>query len=242
MANKSKSKKSPAVSPAEEVPAVSPVVEVPALSPEEQEEEEIRLAMERIRGIKAKQAQRKADGEIEELRKKRGELIQNQIEILQGKIEELTGKIHELDQEAGEVERGERDGELTAGIVAKASEIQLTTKNEVKKVPVEGGGEKRERNSKTRPPLGELIHSRVDFRFNHKGKTYFCETEDGVNFHKQNGEKTKSLASWTVEVIAENGGGGRKVSAYEVVEAKISPASGWELWGKIYHEETTGIN
>ena len=95
---------------------------------EEEEAKEERRLLELLKANRAKKAQREADGKIKELRHNRVIVIHNQIKSLQIKIDELAQQQRKLTQEAGEVERGERDGELTAGIVAKACEIQIITK------------------------------------------------------------------------------------------------------------------
>jgi hypothetical protein len=100
----------------------------------------------------------------------------------------------------------------------------------------------RERNIITRPCLVGLIHSHTRFRFNHKGKVHMCYTENGSNFTDDNGKTYKSLASWTVDVIERGGGGGRKVSVYEVCEVFIKSTGKWEKWGNIYHADTKSIH
>lgn len=202
---------------------------------EEDEDAVERRLLAELKSNRAKKAQKEAACQIEQLRSAR-------VAALQQRRADAFRICEAIDQEIGEIQSGSRDGELTAEIVAKAAEIRITTKSEPQKKPPANDGEKRERLVKSRLPLSGLIHSRVDFRFAHKGKTYFCQTNNGVDFLRENGERTKSLASWTAELIEENGGGGRKVSTYETVEAKISPASGWVIWKNIYNEETTSIN
>jgi hypothetical protein len=203
---------------------------IPNHSIEEDEDEQIRLAMEQIRQAKAKKAQREANEKIEQFRTARETVIQNQIQSLQFKIEELQ-------KEVGKVRRGERDAELTAGMIAQASAIQLTS------AVARPEGEKRERTVITRPPLVGLIKSPSLFRFTNKGKIYFCKTENGGSFKDQEtGEDFRSLASWTVDVIERGGGGGRKVSAYEVCEVKINASGVWKKWGDIYTPDTVEIN
>ena len=90
----------------------------------------IRLAMEAIRKATANKAQREALGKIGELRTARVVEDQNRIKALQIKIVEQQAIIAEINQEIEAVRRGERDAELISEIVAKATEVRLTTTRE----------------------------------------------------------------------------------------------------------------
>jgi len=100
--------------------------------------------------------------------------------------------------------------------------------------------EKRERTIITRPPLEGLIKSETHFRFIHKGIVAKCFTTNGTCFIDESDQRRyKSLASWTVAVIEKGGGGGRKVSAYEVCEVFIEQQ--WKKWGDVYTADCTFI-
>lgn len=202
---------------------------------EEDEDAVERRLLAELKSNRAKKAQKEAARQIEQLRSAR-------VAVLQQRRAEAFRICEAIDQEIGEIQSGSRDGELTAGIVAKAAEIQISTKPPTAK-PTRPEGEKRERTIITRPPLIGLIKSPSTFRFSNKGKLYFCKSENGVSFKdNETKEVFKSLASWTVDVIERGGGGGRKVSAYEVCEIKINATGDWKKWGEIYHEDTTQIN
>jgi hypothetical protein len=101
--------------------------------------------------------------------------------------------------------------------------------------------EKRERTIITRPPLEGLIKRETHFRFTHKGVVAKCFTTNGICFIDESDQrKYKSLASWTVAVIEKGGGGGRKVSAYEVCEVLIGQQ--WKKWGDVYTPDCTFIH
>jgi hypothetical protein len=103
-----------------------------------------------------------------------------------------------------------------------------------------GEREKRERAIITRPPLEDLIKSETHFRFTHKGTVAKCFTTNGTCFIDESDQcRYKSLASWTVAVIEKGGGGGRKVSAYEVCEVLIGHQ--WRKWGDVYTPDCTFI-
>lgn len=101
--------------------------------------------------------------------------------------------------------------------------------------------EKRKRTIITRPPLEGLIKSKTHFRFTHKGIVSKCFTTNGTCFIDERDQKIhKSLASWTVAVIEKGGGGGRKVSVFEVCEVFI--AQQWKKWGDVYTPNCTFIH
>lgn len=106
---------------------------------------------------------------------------------------------------------------------------------------VNGEREKRERAIITRPPLEDLIKSETHFRFTHKRVVAKCFTTNGTCFIDESDQsRYKSLASWTVAVIEKGGGGGRKVSAYEVCEVLIGQQ--WKKWGDVYTPDCTFIH
>lgn len=174
------------------------------------------------------------DSLFQPLRQAEKERLLKEKESITRAIADLQLKAEALTRKYEAVMRGEFDTELTQHIVRQAEQIQITTRAHERP-------EKRERTLINRPPLKGLIKSKSQFRFSNKGKVYTCWTEDGGIFTDGDGIY-KSLASWTSDVIERGGGGGRKVSAYEVCEIFLNSAKVWKKWGEIYKPDTTKIN
>jgi len=212
------------------------------LPEDEDDDEKARVALEAYIKILEKQALKKANGEILNLRQERVEELRNEDKALAKAECEIKLKRQEIQTKIEAIQRGEFDADLTRSIVQQASQIQITSTTTARPRQ-EAEGVKRERTIITRPPLFGLIKSKSKFRFINKSKTYTCWSENGGTFTDQeDGRSHKSLASWTVSVIKRGGGGGRKVSAYEVVEVFLKESNEWKKWGDVYGEECTGIN
>lgn len=195
--------------------------------------------LEQIKAERIRKALKKANAEIQPLRQAEKERLLKEDESITRAIADLQLKAEAIRTKREAVMRGEFDTVLTAGVVQQASQVQLT--NNVSRVTPKERPEKRERTLITRPPLKGLIKSKSQFRFSNKGKVYTCWTEDGGIFTDGDGIY-KSLASWTSDVIERGGGGGRKVSAYEVCEIFLNSEKVWKKWGEIYKPDTTKIN
>jgi hypothetical protein len=206
----------------------------------ESDDTEVQL-IEQLKRERARKAKQQANAQIVTFRQAEEERLLKAIEGEKRVKAEADLRIETLHTRIEAVRRGDLDTDLTASIVRQASQIQITNVSVSRATP-KTDGEKRERTIITRPPLVGLIKSKSMFRFTNKGKVYTCSTENGGTFTDTDGSSHKSLASWTVAVIERGGGGGRKVSAYEVCEVYLTATNEWKKWGLVYNEETKRIN
>ena len=214
----------------------------------EKAEREDRELMEAMKASRAKIALIKANADIERLRRERDAVEALEEAKYDTEINRLIALRHDVRVKREALRRGERDGELTAVSVARATDFVVSDRQAqpVARVRTEGGTV-RVRNGKIRPLLAGLIKSRTFFRYKFKGVEYGCYSDTGTVFCDTASTDTyKSLAEFCDKKIKASGeAGGTTVSVYEKVEAKLNHCpSGdpWRKWGVLYHTETVSIN
>lgn len=203
---------------------------------DEDEENERLFAL--IKANKAKKALREANADIDRYRLDRCRVIQTNIDRDEKLILEINERITAHKAEQSETMLGLHDGELTAGLVRQAEQIQLApiTPARVER-PQRAEGEKRSRETVPRPPLCSLITSRLNFKW----EDGTCYTENGKEFVEPDGTVFRSLNSWTETLIERGGGGGRKVSVYVVVDVQNPDTGAWKKWGEVYTKNCTSL-
>ena len=224
---------------AEPVPVVLepvPVVLEPAPVAEvdlDEDEEERRLLAE-LKANRAKKALREATADIQKHRDRAKAEIQQLIDANLRKIKELQEANDQHKEEQNNIDKGFKDSVFTSSIVRQAEQIQVSTIAPVRaERPQRAEGEKRVRKVVSRPKLFDIIESRLNFRW--AGHT--CYTDNGKEFHEEDGNVLRSLNAWTESIIERGGGGGRKVSVYEVVEVQNIETGKWKNWGEVYSED-----
>ncbi len=204
---------------------------------EREEAEAMAVAHEIMAKAKARVALLKADADIVRLRGERDEVEALEEAKYDTEINRLVALRHDVRVKREALRRGERDGELTAVSVARATDFVVTTRDERPVARMRPEGEKRVRKVIHRPPLCDLIKSRLNFKW--EGKT--CYTDNGKEFLEPDGTVFRSLNSWTETIIERGGGGGRKVSVYEVVSVQNNSTGKWKKWGEVYTKDCTSL-
>jgi hypothetical protein len=195
------------------------------------DEEELRL-LEALRKVRLRKAEKDAYKNIEYLRNSEIKQISMKIVELEEQILRSTIQRVEYLTRIEKIKRGEEDNLLTKNILKTLTLHETSPKD----------SSKHTRKVIIRPPLQGLIKNPTSFRYYHKGRYHRCQTNDGSSFITPSGQSYKSLASWTVAVIAECGGGGRKVSAYEVCEVWLNKCAKFVKWGDVYTSDCVSIN
>lgn len=203
----------------------------------EKAEREDRELMEAMKASRAKIALIKANADIERLRRERDAVEALEEAKYDTEINRLIALRHDVRVKREALRRGERDGELTAVSVARAADFVVADRQAQPVARVRPEGEKRVWKTVHRPPLHTLVGSRLNFRW--AGHT--CYTDNGKDFIEPDGNVLRSLNSWTETIIERGGGGGRKVSVYEVVDVQNSTTRQWKNWGEVYTENCTSL-
>ena len=206
------------------------------IEPDEDEVNEQLFAQ--IKANKAKKALREATANIQRYRLERCRVIHTTIDANLLKIKELQKANDEHKRQQDETMSGLHDGHLTSGVVRQAEQIHVAPIAPTRpERPQRAEGEKRVRKVIHRPPLCDLIKSRLNFKW--EGKT--CYTDNGKEFLEPDGTVFRSLNSWTETIIERTGGGGRKVSVYVVVDVQNNETEEWKKWGEVYTEDCTSL-
>jgi hypothetical protein len=200
-------------------------------------EREEREAMEAMARARAKKAQLTANAHIARLRSERDEVFALEQAKYEADIVRVSALRDGVIAKRSSLKAGELDTELTAATVARASDFVVTDRQALPVARVRPEGAKRVRKVVHRPPLCSLITSRLNFKW--EGKT--CYTDNGKEFHEPDGTVFRSLNSWTETLIERGGGGGRKVSVYEVVSVQNNTTGKWKKWGEVYTEDCTSL-
>ena len=204
----------------------------------EKAEREDRELMEAMKASRAKIALIKANADIERLRRERDAVEALEEAKYDTEINRLIALRHDVRVKREALRRGERDGELTAVSVARAADFVVADRQAQPVARVRPEGEKRVRNTVTRPPLCSLITERLNFRW----VGYTCNTDNGKDFIEPDGTVFRSLNAWAETIIERGGGGGRKVSVYEVVDVQNNTTEDWKNWGEVYSKDCTSLN
>ena len=199
----------------------------------EKAEREHRDAVEAMKASRAKVALIKANADIERLRRERDAAEALEEAKYDTEINRLIALRHDVRVKREALRRGERDSELTAVSVARAAVFVVADRQAQPVARVRPEGEKRVRNVVPRPKLWDIITSRLIFRW--AGHT--CYTDNGKDFIEPDGNVLRSLNSWTETLIERGGGGGRKVSVYEVVDVQNIETGKWKNWGEVYSKD-----
>lgn len=210
-------------------------------------EREEREALELMARSRAKVALLKAKSNIERLRSERDEVEALEETKYDTEINRLIALRHDVRVKREALRRGERDGELTAVSVARASDFVVTARDErpVARMRAEGT-EPRTKTKIDRPPLAGLIKSRTFFKFPFKGTDYMAYSDTGHKIVEADGSRSyDTVSEWANTKIKATGDQKTQVSPYERVYAKLNRCPNgdpWRKWGALHCEGARSIN
>jgi hypothetical protein len=210
-------------------------------------EREDRELMEAMKASRAKVALLKANADIVRLRGERDEVEALEEAKYDIEINRLISLRHDVRVKREALRRGERDGELTAVSVARATDFVVTTRDArpVARMRPEGT-EPRTKTKIDRPPLAGLIKSRTFFKFPFKGVDYMAYSDNGHKIVEADGSRSyDTVSEWANTKIKATGDQKTQVSPYERVYAKLNHCPNgdpWRKWGVLHCEGAISIN
>lgn len=210
-------------------------------------EREEREAMEVMKASRAKIALLKANADIVRLRNERDEVEALEEAKMDAEINRLIALRHDVRVKREALRRGERDAELMAVSVARATDFVVTDRQAqpVARVRSEGT-EPRTKTKIDRPPLAGLIKSRTLFKFPFKGVDYMAYSDTGHKIVEAGGSRTyDTVSEWANTKIKATGDQNTQVSPYERVYAKLNHCPNgdpWRKWGSLHCEGARSIN
>lgn len=202
-------------------------------------------ALELIAKARAKKAHLKANADIVRLRSERDEVEALEEAKLDAEINRLIALRHDVRVKREALRRGERDGELTAVSVARATDFVVTTRDE-RPIARMRPTEPKTKTKIDRPPLAGLIKSRTFFKFPFKGVDYMAYSDTGHKIVEADGSRTyDTVSEWANTKIKATGDQKTQVSPYERVYAKLNHCPNgdpWRKWGALHCEGAISIN
>jgi len=203
------------------------------------------MAREIMAKAKAKTALLKATADIVRLRGERDDVEAVEEAKLDAEINRLIALRHAVRVKREALRRGERDGELTAVSVARATDFVVTDRQPVVRMRPEGT-EPRTKTKIVRPPLAGLIKSRTFFKFPFKGVDYMAYSDTGHKIVETDGSMSyDTVSEWANTKIKATGDQKTQVSPYERVYAKLNHCPNgdpWRKWGVLHCEGAISIN
>jgi hypothetical protein len=210
-------------------------------------EREEREALELMAKARAKTAQLKANADIVRLRDERDAVEALEEAKYDTEINRLIALRHDVRVKREALRRGERDGELTAVSIARATDFVVADRQAqpVARVRPEGG-QPRTKTKINRPPLAGLIKSRTHFKFPFKGTDYMAYSDTGHEIVPTDGSGSfDTVAKWVKSKIVATGDHKTEVNSYDKVYVKLNHCpSGdpWRKYGVLHNEATVSIN
>lgn len=208
-------------------------------------EREEREALELMAKARAKTAQLKANADIVRLRGERDAVEALEEAKYDTEINRLIALRHDVRVKREALRLGERDSELTALFIARATDFVVTDRQPVACVRTEGT-EPRTKTKIDRPPLAGLIKSRTFFKFPFKGVDYMAYSDTGHKIVEADGSRSyDTVSEWANTKIKATGDQKTQVSPYERVYAKLNHypnGDPWRKWGSLHCEGAISIN